>query len=301
MIVDSGGQLLAHPDISRVLQKTSLADLPQVRAARISSPVSGQGEALVAEDQGANKVLTASAAIAPLSWWVFVEQPLTEAYAPLYSFMARTGLLLGLGLALSVLASFFLARQMTRPVRELGEGAEKIGAGELSHRIDVQTGDELQSLAQQFNSMAEKLEESYASLERKVEERTRELAIANQHKSEFLANMSHELRTPLNAIIGFSEVLDQRLFGELNPKQAEYVKDINASGQHLLSLINDILDLSKSKRAHGTEARGHRVGARARAQVRGASQRPNVGGERAWERRHIHVYDTRTAWLTSWF
>ncbi|HSF48682.1 MAG TPA: HAMP domain-containing sensor histidine kinase, partial [Burkholderiales bacterium] len=64
-------------------------------------------------------------------------------------------------------------------------------------------------------------------------------------KSEFLANMSHELRTPLNAIIGFSEVLDQRLFGELNPKQAEYVKDINASGQHLLSLINDILDLSK--------------------------------------------------------
>jgi two-component system, NtrC family, sensor kinase len=73
----------------------------------------------------------------------------------------------------------------------------------------------------------------------------RDLAAASQHKSEFLANMSHELRTPLNAIIGFSEVLSDRMFGELNEKQEEYLKDIHASGTHLLSLINDILDLSK--------------------------------------------------------
>ena len=78
-----------------------------------------------------------------------------------------------------------------------------------------------------------------------VEQKSRELAAASQHKSEFLANMSHELRTPLNAIIGFSEVLGERMFGELNEKQDEYLKDIYASGQHLLSLINDILDLSK--------------------------------------------------------
>ena len=73
----------------------------------------------------------------------------------------------------------------------------------------------------------------------------RELEAASRHKSEFLANMSHELRTPLNAIIGFSEVLDDRMFGELNDKQAEYIRDILTSGRHLLSLINDILDLSK--------------------------------------------------------
>ncbi len=78
-----------------------------------------------------------------------------------------------------------------------------------------------------------------------LEVANRQLAAASQHKSEFLANMSHELRTPLNAIIGFSEVLSERMFGELNEKQAEYLKDIYASGTHLLSLINDILDLSK--------------------------------------------------------
>jgi len=80
---------------------------------------------------------------------------------------------------------------------------------------------------------------------KELEAANREIAAASQHKSEFLAHMSHELRTPLNAIIGFSEVLSDRLFGELNEKQEEYLKDINASGTHLLSLINDILDLSK--------------------------------------------------------
>src|SRR5262245_26233935 len=80
---------------------------------------------------------------------------------------------------------------------------------------------------------------------RDLDEKSRQLEAASQHKSEFLANMSHELRTPLNAIIGFSEVLSERMFGELNEKQEEYLKDIYASGTHLLSLINDILDLSK--------------------------------------------------------
>src|SRR5207249_9512718 len=84
-----------------------------------------------------------------------------------------------------------------------------------------------------------------ARLFREIADKSRQLEVASQHESEFLANMSHELRTPLNAIIGFSEVLTDRMFGELNEKQEEYLKDIYASGTHLLSLINDILDLSK--------------------------------------------------------
>ena len=84
-----------------------------------------------------------------------------------------------------------------------------------------------------------------ARLFREIEDKSRQLEAASQHKSEFLANMSHELRTPLNAIIGFSEVMSDGMFGELNEKQQEYSQDIHASGQHLLSLINDILDLSK--------------------------------------------------------
>ena len=119
--------------------------------------------------------------------------------------------------------------------------------------------DDLGALADDLNRMAASLQESQLGLERKVEERTgelkvaleqlaektRELEIASTHKSEFLANMSHELRTPLNAIIGFTQVLQQKLFGEVNDKQEEYLADIHGSADHLLALINDILDLSK--------------------------------------------------------
>ena len=119
--------------------------------------------------------------------------------------------------------------------------------------------DDLGALAEDFNRMAASLQKSHAELEQKVDERTRklqatleqlaaksrELEDASKHKSEFLANMSHELRTPLNAIIGFSQVLQQKLFGEVNDKQDEYLEDILSSADHLLALINDILDLSK--------------------------------------------------------
>ena len=122
-----------------------------------------------------HRVLSASAAIPRLGWLVFVEQPLREALAPLYTSVLDTGLLLVIGLVVAVLAGLLLARRMTGPIRALDAGAARIGAGALDHRIAVHTGDELEELAERFNTMAADLQSSYADLEKKVEDRTAEL------------------------------------------------------------------------------------------------------------------------------
>ena len=425
-VVDGKGFLVADPDIGLVLRKTSLANLPHVKAA---VNINFDDEpAMLSRDLAGTPVLVAVAPIEILNWKVFVEQPVSEVFAKLNASILRTGLLLLAGLILSAIGALVLARGMVRPIRTLSAGAQRIGEGNLDQTIEVRTGDELEALANRFNRMSVQLRESYAGLERKVEERThelqnsleqqtaiseilrvisasptdvqpvldavaeraahlcaapfarimlidgallqpaaeywegrltkelnwapttavpldrtsltgraaldrttihiadvrplleeefsgakanmlrfgcrailtvplmreggayggillarqepglfppdqvalvetfarqaaiaidnvrlfreiedksRQLEIANQHKSAFLASMSHELRTPLNAIIGFSEVLLARLFGELNEKQDDYLKDIHSSGKHLLLLINDVLDLSK--------------------------------------------------------
>ena len=428
-VVDGSGHLVADPDIGLVLRKTDISKLAHIVAAlAVQAPTDAPVElAQLARDLNGNEVLTAHAGVEPLGWKIFIEQPVSEVYATLNATIVRTGILILAGLLFSGLTALWLARGLVRPIRTLQEGAQRIGEGELNHQIDIKTGDELEALADQFNRMTSQLHESYAGLERKVDERTlelteslrqqtataevlkaisrstldldavlqilmenvtrlcnasngvmlrpdgqggfvpvvdygyppdspvlaelrahpitpgtgsatgrallerrvvhiedvfnepgyerqeiaklgdyrtllsvpmmrgdepigaiamsrgqevapvtakqielvttfadqaaiaienvrlfneiqeksRQLEVAGQHKSEFLANMSHELRTPLNAIIGFSEVLLDRMFGELNDKQEDYLKDIFTSGKHLLSLINDILDLSK--------------------------------------------------------
>jgi signal transduction histidine kinase len=176
-VVDGQGVLIAHPDISLVLQKTTFAGLEQVKAALAAPPVSGEprSQVAIARDLKNKRVMTAYATIAPLRWSVFVEQPLDEAFASLNASIQRTILLLVVGVVLSVAASLVLARRMVTPIQALQAGAARIGAGELDQRIDVRTGDELEALGDQFNSMAGQLKESYAGLERKVDERTREL------------------------------------------------------------------------------------------------------------------------------
>src|SRR5271167_1598419 len=175
-VVDDKGRLIAHPDISRVLRNTDLSALPQVAEARDTS-VAAERDSIVRNLDG-HRVLSASAAIPRLGWLVFVEQPLSEALAPLYTSVLQTGLLLMLGLAVAILAGLMLARRMTGPIRELDAGAARIGAGALDHRIAVHTGDELEELAERFNTMAADLQSSYADLEKKVEDRTAELTEA---------------------------------------------------------------------------------------------------------------------------
>jgi signal transduction histidine kinase len=424
-VVDAEGRLVAHPDLALVLRKTDLSTLPQV-AEVVTAPGAADaraGRTEIVTGLNGHKVLVAHAAIAPLDWQVFVETPLTEAFAPLYTNLLWNAGLLLLGLAIAALASLFLARNLVGPIRALQEGATRIGRGDLTSRIDVRTGDELQSLAEHFNQMAGQLQESYANLEHKVEERTaqlarsvselkalgevsraissnldlravldsilahacqladsgggaiyvydpvrrqfdleagyrmgrgliaavrkhpirlgdalvgqcadrreavqiedltkapphtlfdlhlqagvrallavplvhqdeligalvvrrkrvgafaedtvgllqsfaaqsavaiqnarlfkeieeksRELAAASRHKSEFLANMSHELRTPLNAVLGYAELIQDGIYGEVPAKMQDVLERIQQNGRHLLGLINDVLDLSK--------------------------------------------------------
>ncbi len=135
---------------------------------------------------------------------------------------------------LALLLGLVLSGSLIVPIQQIRARLEAITSGDFSEHVSVPNRDELGALAGDLNRMNDELGRLY-----------RELQTASRHKSEFLANMSHELRTPLNAVIGFSEVLQDQLFGDLNDKQAEYVADIHSSGRHLLALINDILDLSK--------------------------------------------------------
>ncbi len=252
--VDAGGNLIAHTDISLVLKKMNLSSLSQVAGALRNSPKpdEGQKRASIVKDLQGQQVLTTYAPVSPPGWFVFIEQPLAEAFRPLYASIFRTALLLIVGIGLSVLASLVLTHKMVTPIRTLQEGAARIGAGDLGHRIEVHTGDELENLGSEFNQMAARLQESHANLEEKVEKRTHELAealeqleIAGKHKSEFLANMSHELRTPLNAILGYTELILDKIYGDIPDKIQEVLERLEKNGRHLLGLINDVLDLSK--------------------------------------------------------
>jgi signal transduction histidine kinase len=140
----------------------------------------------------------------------------------------------GGSIVLALLLGFLLSWSLIGPLQRVETRMEEITAGNFTGHVDVPNRDELGALGANVNRMNDELGRVYGELE-----------TVSRHKSEFLANMSHELRTPLNAIIGFSEVLHEKMFGELNEQQAGYVEDILDAGRHLLSLINDILDLAK--------------------------------------------------------
>ena len=210
-VVDANGTLIAHPDVSLVLRKTDLKALPQVAAIGQSDP----GAGVVARDLQGNEVFAASARIPALDWTVFVESPRAEAFAPLYASIIRIALLLVAGLLAAVVASFFLARALVRPIRALQEGAAKIGAGDLDQQIDVQSGDELEGLAEQFNKMGADLKASYSGLERKVEQRTAEVTEALDYQTAISEVLRVISQSPTDVTPVFEAIMDsaRRLFG----------------------------------------------------------------------------------------
>jgi signal transduction histidine kinase len=153
------------------------------------------------------------------------------------SFQNSRNLFIGVALGAIVLAlllGFVLSWSVIGPIQRIDTRLAAIASGDFSGHVEVENRDELGALAANVNRMNDELSRLYSELEE-----------TSRHKSEFLASMSHELRTPLNAVIGFSQVLREEMFGSINEKQAEYLDDIISSGNHLLSLINDVLDLSK--------------------------------------------------------
>jgi signal transduction histidine kinase/HAMP domain-containing protein len=415
------GELIAHPDISLVLQRRNVAVLEQVKSAFQVTPGKPALNAIVADNIQGKSVLTSFALIPGLDWAVIIERPVEEAYETLYASMLRTSTLFLIGLGMALIASLFLARRVVGPVRILREGVERIGTGDLGYRLDLKTGDEIEVLADEFNKMTTQLQESYSNLEQKVEDRTRELTesleqqtatseilgvisssptdiqpvldavaesaarlcdagdaqirlidgdilrlaasfgpmsrlqedqamdqkslhdravierrtvhvrdliaeaekefpesknrqerfgtrtilvtpllregtplgiisirrsevrpfsdkqiallktfadqaviaienvrlfqeiqdkneqleAANRHKSQFLANVSHELRTPLNSIIGFTRIVQRRIGAQIPDLQKENLQKVLISSEHLLNLINELLDLAK--------------------------------------------------------
>ncbi|GJD53748.1 Adaptive-response sensory-kinase SasA [Methylobacterium crusticola] len=173
-VVSDTGRLIAHPDLTLVLRDTDLSRTPQVRHV-LASPGGPETEPEITLDLDGRRVLTAHARIERVGWIVFVQSPVAEAMAPVYTALYQALTLLGLGLLLATVAGTLLARRMVVPIRRLQEGAERLGGGDLTQRISIRTGDEIETLADRFNQMAGRIQDSYETLEAKVGERTHDL------------------------------------------------------------------------------------------------------------------------------
>ena len=233
-VVDADGRLIAHPDMSLVLRAPDLRHLPQVRAAH--NEAGDRSVSIAASSLAGGPAMSAHSIIAPLGWHVFVEVPLAEAYAPITASLWRSLVLLAVALLTALGIAVHLAQVFFAPIKALHSGTVELEKGDFSHRISIRTGDELQELGEQFNSMAARLQASYTELERKVAERTKELEQANFAKTRFLAVASHDLRQPLHALGMF--------IGQLStPRDAASLKRIVERAEASVAAMNELFDV----------------------------------------------------------
>jgi signal transduction histidine kinase/DNA-binding response OmpR family regulator len=251
VVVDRRGRVIAHPRDDWRLQAQDLSS----EAIFQQSLGTDRGVSWYTDLDGNVPRAAGFATVPVVGWKVWVSQSVAELRAELTPLILSTLEWLLVAVVLALVLGFLAAMWLTRPVGELNRAATRFAQGDFVTPVKVREGfaaRELMALAQTFNQMATQVSTAYQTLEEKVSQRTRELQTANQElaranklKSEFLANVSHELRTPLSAIIGFSQILLDGIDGPLNEEQQQDIQQVNRSGQSLLNLINQILDLSK--------------------------------------------------------
>ncbi|MEK7306453.1 MAG: sensor histidine kinase, partial [Nitrospirota bacterium] len=245
MLVDSEGKVIICPVLptgAHIADKQliSLVTSPHQGWIRAENDAHGGRNSIVgfAPIEDANQILKGSVG---RSWHSFIRQDPKELYSPLYA-MLRDVIIYGvLLIGVIITAGLIMSERLVQPIKALQEGAEIIGRGNLDHRLTITTNDEIGVLGDKFNEMTEKLKRSYLEIEDSLEK----LKEMDKFKSEFISLVSHELRTPLTSIIGFSELLIDRVPGEINMVQEEYIKNVQSSGQQLLEIINNLLDISK--------------------------------------------------------
>src|SRR5438552_2518902 len=251
VVVDRRGRVIAHP------REDWRVEAKDLSSSAIFQQSLGQetGVSWYTDLDGNVPRAAGYATVPVVAWKVWVSQPVAELRTELTPLIVSTVEWLLVAIVLALVLGFLAAAWITRPVDELTRAAGRIAQGDFVTPVTVRerfAAKELRALAHTFNQMVRQLSGAYLTLEEKVSQRTSELQAANQElaranklKSEFLANVSHELRTPLSAIIGFSQILLDGIDGPMSEEQQQDISQVNKSGQSLLTLINQILDLSK--------------------------------------------------------
>ncbi|HTB88838.1 MAG TPA: ATP-binding protein [Steroidobacteraceae bacterium] len=277
-VIDQNGRLLAHPDLRTLLRRSDVSQLPQVRQVKTALS-QGQAElpSVWGESPDGGAVFSSATPISGPDWLLYVEQPASEILRPVWATIGVTMVVLVVGMGAASLASFWLARRLTKPILQLRDGAQKLGSGDLSAKIDVQSRDEIQSVAIAFNGMADSLRTLYESLESKVLERTLDLKQANEQittqarelsvlngklgvqlqelnvkrdaadrasaaKTRFVAAASHDLRQPMHAVGLLVGILAER---QISPEISALLTKIQLSVSALENLFETLLDISK--------------------------------------------------------
>jgi len=254
-LVDAQGNLIAHKDSTLVLKRMNLREVDGVKKFLRNPTRSDLTPAQEGRGLTGKPVLVTYAPVPELGWAVILEEPIDAALANVEILKRYAGVLLVLGLVIGAVIIAWVSGRITGPIRALHQGAKIIGSGNLGYRVNIDSGDEIEWLGQEFNKMAEELNISYATLEQKVKDKTSELANANSQleqvnhslvrankaKDEFLRVMSHELRTPLNVLLGYSQLIKDGTFGAINEKQENALGKIIGRSKELMSMISEIL------------------------------------------------------------